>query len=114
MSDTISSNNYDGFDELSEMYSNVDMFNTVMETLEDILDDVIGLYEEIEKLIIYRAQLRSGVIIDESIEDIDTEIEEVTYEIEEKKLLLKTAIGNARAIAFTSIPTGEIKNEIGL
>lgn len=87
--------------DLTELYNAVDIFDTVMESLEDMLDNVIGLYEEIENLTIYKCCLESGHVDSSVLENttLESEIERVKTEISAKEEIFNIILNNSKEIA---------------
>jgi len=92
------SNLEDDIDHLSEIYSSVDNFATVMTTLDDILNEAINLYEEIEELTICKSILENQLTTN-SYNEIYSEIQNITNILSEKEMSLEIIIGNARNIS---------------
>lgn len=84
--------NAESFRTLSEIYEYVDIFDNIIETLDDIFDEVVGLYNDIEQLTLYKQQLENNGYSNHELEEIDAIIDK---NIE----ILKTLLGNARTLS---------------
>lgn len=85
-------------DMLSEIYSSVDIFATVMSTLDEILCEAINLYEEIETLTIQKTILQKQ-LLENNYQDIYEDIENISNILSEKQMCLNIILGNARSFA---------------
>lgn len=85
-------------DMLSEIYSSVDIFATVMSTLDEILCEAINLYEEIETLTIEKSILQKQ-LSENNYREIYIDIENISNLLSEKQKSLDIILGNARSFA---------------
>lgn len=87
----------ESFRRLSEVYEYVDIFDNIIETLDDIFDEIVGLYNDIEQLTLYRQQLQNNGYSNAELEEIDTIIDKDIQ-------ILKTLLGNANTLS-SNIPS---------
>ena len=81
MSSEISENALNSIELLSKIYEKIDIFDTIMESLEEILDTSIRLYEDIEEMTIYKCELEESC--DDTL-DVQNKIHELSEFIEVK------------------------------